>query len=63
MPFRVTGGPGRRYPAAVASPTRDEAWHLFCQWTGSDSLRKQVLGVIGAMEEHSEALGLAAPPS
>ena len=29
--------------------TREKAWELFCEWTASDSLRKHVLGVEGAM--------------
>jgi len=33
----------------VPSPTRDEAWDLFCEWTESESLRKHVLGVEAAM--------------
>lgn len=31
------------------TPTRQEAWELFCEWTQSDSLRKHVLGVEAAM--------------
>jgi len=33
----------------MPSPTRAEAWDLFCEWTESDSLRKHVLGVEAAM--------------
>ena len=29
---------------AMAKPTREEAWELFCEWTESDSLRKHALG-------------------
>ncbi len=48
---------GRRYPAAVASPSRDEAWQLFCQWTESDSLRKHVLAVEAAMVAYARRYG------
>lgn len=33
----------------MPSPTREQAWELFCEWTESDSLRKHVLGVEAAM--------------
>jgi predicted hydrolase (HD superfamily) len=33
----------------MADPTRDDAWALVCEWIGSDSLRKHVLGVEAAM--------------
>ncbi len=33
----------------MPSPTRDEAWKLFCEWTESESLRKHVLGVEACM--------------
>jgi putative nucleotidyltransferase with HDIG domain len=39
----------------VPSPTRDEAWELFCEWTESDSLRKHVLGVEAAMVAYARA--------
>jgi putative nucleotidyltransferase with HDIG domain len=41
----------------VASPTRDEAWDLFCEWTESDSLRKHVLGVEAAMVAYAREFG------
>jgi putative nucleotidyltransferase with HDIG domain len=37
--------------------SRDEAWRLFCEWTGSDSLRKHVLGVEAAMVGYARELG------
>jgi putative nucleotidyltransferase with HDIG domain len=42
---------------AVASPTRDEAWQLFCEWTESESLRKHVLGVEAAMVAYARRYG------
>ncbi|HEX8065427.1 MAG TPA: HDIG domain-containing protein [Thermoleophilaceae bacterium] len=39
------------------TPTRDEAWSLFCEWTESDSLRKHVLGVEAAMRAYARELG------
>ena len=47
----------RRYPARVPSPTRDEAWNLFCEWTESESLRKHVLGVEAAMVAYARKYG------
>jgi putative nucleotidyltransferase with HDIG domain len=41
----------------VPSPTRDEAWELFCQWTESGSLRKHVLGVEAAMVAYARQNG------
>ncbi|MBA3298537.1 MAG: HDIG domain-containing protein [Thermoleophilaceae bacterium] len=41
----------------MASPTRDEAWTLFCEWTASESLRKHVLGVEAAMSAYAEKYG------
>jgi putative nucleotidyltransferase with HDIG domain len=41
----------------VPSPTRDEAWELFCEWTESDSLRKHVLGVEAAMVAYARLWG------
>ena len=35
------------------TPTRDDAWKLFCEWTESDSLRKHVLGVEAAMRAYA----------
>ena len=37
--------------------SRDEAWSLFCEWTGSDSLRRHVLAVEAAMRAYAEKLG------
>jgi putative nucleotidyltransferase with HDIG domain len=39
------------------TPTRDEAWELFCEWTESDSLRKHVLGVEAAMRAYAREYG------
>jgi len=41
----------------VPSPTREEAWQLFCEWTESDSLRKHVLGVEVAMVAYARRYG------
>ncbi len=41
----------------MPSPTRDEAWRLFCDWTESDSLRKHVLGVEAAMVAYARLYG------
>ena len=41
----------------MPSPTRDEAWDLFCEWTESDSLRKHVLGVEAAMRAYARKYG------
>jgi putative nucleotidyltransferase with HDIG domain len=41
----------------VPTPTRDEAWELFCEWTESDSLRKHVLGVEAAMRAYARSYG------
>jgi putative nucleotidyltransferase with HDIG domain len=41
----------------MPSPTRDEAWQLFCEWTRSDSLRKHVLGVEAAMVAYAREYG------
>jgi putative nucleotidyltransferase with HDIG domain len=35
------------------TPSRDDAWRLFCEWTRSDSLRKHVLGVEAAMRAYA----------
>ena len=39
------------------SPSRDDAWQLFCEWTESDSLRKHVLGVEAAMRAYAREFG------
>jgi len=41
----------------VSTPTREEAWELFCEWTQGDSLRKHVLGVEAAMRAYARRLG------
>ena len=41
----------------MPSPTREEAWQLFCEWTESDSLRKHVLGVEVAMVAYARRYG------
>jgi len=41
----------------VPSPTRDEAWELFCEWTTSESLRKHVLAVEAAMRAYAKKYG------
>ena len=41
----------------MSTPTRDEAWELFCEWTESDSLRKHVLGVEAAMRGYARRYG------
>jgi putative nucleotidyltransferase with HDIG domain len=41
----------------MPTPTRDEAWELFCEWTESDSLRKHVLGVEAAMRAYAREYG------
>ncbi len=41
----------------MPSPTRDEAWDLFCEWTESESLRKHVLGVEAAMVAYAREYG------
>ena len=41
----------------MPTPTRDEAWDLFCEWTESDSLRKHVLGVEAAMRAYARSYG------
>ena len=39
------------------TPSRDDAWQLFCEWTESDSLRKHVLGVEAAMRAYAREYG------
>jgi putative nucleotidyltransferase with HDIG domain len=41
----------------VSVPTRDEAWDLFCEWTGSESLRKHALAVEAAMLAYARKYG------
>jgi len=41
----------------MSAPSRDEAWQLFCEWTGSDSLRKHVLAVEAAMRAYARRYG------
>jgi putative nucleotidyltransferase with HDIG domain len=36
---------------------RDDAWRLFCEWTGSDSLRKHVLAVEAGMVAYARDAG------
>ena len=37
----------------MATPSRDDAWELFCEWTESESLRKHALGVEAAMRAYA----------
>jgi putative nucleotidyltransferase with HDIG domain len=37
--------------------SREEAWSLFCEWTGSPSLRKHVLAVEAAMRAYAARFG------
>ena len=39
------------------TPSRDDAWELFCEWTRSDSLRKHVLGVEACMRAYAREYG------
>lgn len=41
----------------MPSPTREEAWELFCEWTESESLRRHVLGVEAAMRAYAGKYG------
>ena len=41
----------------TVTPTREDAWTLFCEWTESDSLRKHVLGVEAAMRAYAREWG------
>ncbi len=38
-------------------PTRDDAWHLVCQYTASDSLRRHMLSVEAAMRAYADRFG------
>ena len=40
----------------MATPTRDEAWDLVCEWVESESLRKHMLGVEAAMVAYARKL-------
>jgi putative nucleotidyltransferase with HDIG domain len=39
------------------TPTRDDAWRLFCDWTESDGLRKHVLAVEAGMRAYARERG------
>jgi putative nucleotidyltransferase with HDIG domain len=41
----------------VATPSRQDAWDLVCEWVSSDSLRKHLLGVEAAMVAYARKLG------
>ncbi len=41
----------------VSAPSREQAWELFCEWTGSDSLRKHALAVEAAMRAYARKYG------
>ena len=56
MSFRVSPSAPDTLPG-VSTPTRDEAWELFCEWTESESLRKHVLGVEAAMRAYARKFG------
>jgi putative nucleotidyltransferase with HDIG domain len=43
--------------AIVATPSRQDAWNLVCEWVSSDSLRKHLLGVEAAMVAYAGKLG------
>ena len=43
---------------AMSEPlSRDQAWDLFCSWTESESLRRHVLAVEGAMRAYARRFG------
>ena len=39
------------------SVSREDAWELVCEWVGSDSLRKHLLGVEAAMRAYARKYG------
>jgi len=41
----------------MSAPSREDAWSLFCEWTGSDSLRRHALGVEAAMRAYAVKYG------
>jgi len=41
----------------MASPTREQAWDLVCEWVQSDSLRKHLLGVEAGMVAYARKYG------
>ena len=41
----------------MGTPSRDDAWELFCEWTESESLRKHALGVEAAMRAYARRFG------
>jgi putative nucleotidyltransferase with HDIG domain len=41
----------------MAEPSREDAWQLVCEWIGSDSLRKHLLGVEAAMRAYARKWG------
>lgn len=41
----------------MPTPSRDEAWELFCEWTESESLRRHVRGVELAMVAYAGRYG------
>ena len=41
----------------MATPSRDQAWDLFCEWTESDSLRKHALAVEAGMVFYARRYG------
>jgi putative nucleotidyltransferase with HDIG domain len=42
--------------SVLATPTRQEAWELVCEWVQSDSLRKHLLGVEAAMVAYARRM-------
>jgi putative nucleotidyltransferase with HDIG domain len=41
----------------TSSLSRDAAWHLLCEWTESDSLRRHMLAVEAAMRAYARRFG------